>query len=138
RGGEVSNRLLSPDGRRLVTWPDFIPTPGLGPGETILWDVDTGKPRPLLTGSILGVLFSPDGKRFAAKLPDEQGRLLGVAGSTEVKVWDADSGAELAHLKEDRGIGHTAFSPDGKRLATAVETDSERAGEVLVWDVATG
>jgi serine/threonine protein kinase/WD40 repeat protein len=138
RGEELSNRLLSADGRRLVTWPDFIPTPGLGPGKTILWDVDTGKQRSLFTGSILGVLFSPDGKRFATKRPDEQRRLQGVPESREVEVWDADSGAELAHLKEDRGIGHMVFSPDGKRLALAVATDPESAGEILIWDVASG
>jgi serine/threonine protein kinase/WD40 repeat protein len=141
--GSGLNRLLSPDGRRLVTWADFYLREGRPSGDTNLWDVDARTQRRLDPEPIVDGLFSPDGKRFAGRLYPEG---LVVAATTRsvipelraVKVWDADSGAELAHLKEDRAIGAMAFSPDGKRLATAVETDSERAGEVLVWDVATG
>jgi serine/threonine protein kinase/WD40 repeat protein len=141
--GSWLNRLLSPDGRRLITWADFYLRAGRPSGDTYLWDVDAHTKRALAPEPIVDGLFSPDGKRFAGRLYPEGWLFPAKTRNVlpelrEVKVWDADNGAQLAHLKADDPIGAMAFSPDGKRLATAVENDSERAGEVLVWDVATG
>jgi DNA-binding beta-propeller fold protein YncE len=83
---------------------------------------------PILTlgGHPAGTFFtaySPDGRRLAT---------CGRAGA--VKVWDADTGAELLACP-----GHTqrvyslAFSPDGKSLATAGED-----GALKVFDAGTG
>ncbi len=48
-------------------------------------------------------------------------------------VWDAATGQEVRTLRKHTDyIFSTAFSPDGKYLATA------SWGEVLVWDVQTG
>jgi WD40 repeat protein len=44
-------------------------------------------------------------------------------------LWDAQTGQEIRSFKG--GGGHLAFSPDGKRLASA-------DGDVRVWDVETG
>ena len=53
-----------------------------------------------------------------------------------VKVWDAATGQETLTLKGHTSTGplSVAFSPDGKRLASA----SDRTETVKVWDAATG
>src|SRR5262249_32890325 len=59
-------------------------------------------------------------------------------GGAVVKVWDAQTGQELLSLK---GAGSSvAFSPDGKRLASAGSGsgDGKPGGEAKIWDVQTG
>lgn len=75
------------------------------------------------TGTLQGIVYSPDGKRLATASND------GTA-----KVWDAATGKELLTL-----VGHSAqvkdvaFSPDGTRLATASSDQTAK-----VWDATTG
>ena len=45
-----------------------------------------------------------------------------AADDKTVKVWDAQTGQELLTLKgHTHGVHSVAFSPDGKRLASAAE-----------------
>jgi WD40 repeat protein len=57
-------------------------------------------------------------------------------------VWDAQTGREVVTYKGHVGpINSVAFSPDGKRLASADGGDpplGEMDGEIKVWDVETG
>jgi WD40 repeat protein len=60
--------------------------------------------------------FSADGKR-----------VLTASDDNTARIWDAESGAEIAVLK-----GHTlAFSGDGKRMLTVSDDNTAR-----IWDVA--
>jgi WD40 repeat protein len=84
---------------------------------------------------VLGVTYSPDGRRFATASG------ANAQGVSEVKVWEADTGKELLRLEERGGpVTGVAFSPDGKYLASAVGflVPAERKGQVSVWDAATG
>jgi WD40 repeat protein len=75
---------------------------------------------------VLGVAFSPDGKRLAT-----------VSVDTTARVWDAVTGKLLGvsygrpgHVAPVTGI---AFSPDGKRLATASADKTAK-----VWEAESG
>ena len=83
-----------------------------------------------LAGPKKAVAFSHDGTRLAATFEDNT-----------VKIWDAKSGQLIHWLKGHRTpVNNVAYSPDGRWLATAGVNLSRRAdaGELLVWDAATG
>jgi WD40 repeat protein len=64
--------------------------------------------------------FSPDGKRVVTASWDSTARL-----------WDAESGKEIAVLKgHTAGVQSAAFSRDGKRVVTASSDNPAR-----LWDV---
>jgi WD40 repeat protein len=106
---------FSPDGRRLVTYDRK--------GEVVaLWDL-AGKPtrvksRPagLTPWTHLDDLtFTPDGKRFAFVLtPKPQDRF-----ATELRVWDAETLAEVTRLAPPNGVEGFAFVPPGKTVLLA-------------------
>jgi WD40 repeat protein len=102
----------------------------------MIWDSVTGEPLFTLAGhtdTVWDLAFSPNGSRLATSSRDLTAR-----------VWDAASGKELLRLSQKghgdgefgagfRGIMAVAFSPDGKRLATAGAD-----GTAIIWDATTG
>ncbi|MFO0890039.1 MAG: serine/threonine-protein kinase [Isosphaeraceae bacterium] len=126
--------VFSPDGR-------LIATAGPGGGEedhdsaVRLLDASTGRElrrlpradREPWTG-VVGLAFSPDGS----------GLFISYSDGT-VQRRDVASGAVIARFREPHeriltfSTGALALSPDGARLAGAVE-----AGSVHVWDAVTG
>jgi WD40 repeat protein/serine/threonine protein kinase len=160
---------LSPDGKRLAGVSSDIQAPngggrgGRGGGtwayKTVkVWDAETGQELLSLPAGGdskfdgVGVVFSPNGKRLAhiRSKQDEKGQSV----SSEVVVWDALSGKELATLKGGDGPGvvlgapdypfapHVGFNPDGTLLASSRSKRDEKgklvSSEVIVWDVRTG
>jgi WD40 repeat protein len=70
-----------------------------------------------------GVVYTPDGRRFATGGPDGA-----------VRVWDFDTLKETLVCRGQAGaVNAVTFSADGRRLAAATSS-----GTVLIWDARDG
>jgi WD40 repeat protein len=128
---------FSPDGKQLAAASGYLGNgngrevpPGMGVGEVMVWDIETGQKISKLCSPMLpafGIAYSPDGKKLAAA--------SGGASSGSVYVWDTADG--IAGKKTQVLNGHAglvmsvSFSPDAQRLASA-SADST----VKVWHLA--
>jgi WD40 repeat protein len=128
---------FSPDGTLLAS--------GGYDGAVKLWRVATGKGMAAFElrkwSAVSSVKFSPDGKLLAAVggdgLGDEEWEEP-PEQRFDLKLWDVATGQQQAHVSDDTGqILSTAFSPDGKLLATGDCDDlsGPEHGRVRLWEV---
>jgi WD40 repeat protein len=127
--GQLYCVAVAPDGMSLAAG-------GINRSAT-LWHVETGRKVRTFPGAsgVWSVAFNPrNAKSLAVGFEDGK-----------VRVWDVQSGDSLLAFKAHSTTGHLslAFSPDGKRLATAtgyfVPWQKNQGEETAkLWDTRTG
>ncbi|MBI3866716.1 MAG: PQQ-binding-like beta-propeller repeat protein [Planctomycetia bacterium] len=119
--GWIFHVAVTPNGRRLVT--------AGRDGTARIWDASTGKELNCLTDldSINGIAISPDGKLLATAASERSPKT-----TTQLTLWDLESGIAQRTIQGENFGTSAAFSPDGTRVAAA------GMGIAHIWDVSTG
>jgi Tol biopolymer transport system component len=125
-GKSIYGMALSPDGTKLVTaagnWQQNTT------GEVKVWDAATGtliRELPGFERHAWTPVLSPDGRWLAVS-----------GGQNTLRIYDTATWNEKSRLNVSIGVRALAFSPDGKTLASASETNNEPV--LKLWDVDTG
>ncbi len=107
---------LNGDGSRVAA--------GTYSGPIRIWNLETKEEIATLTGhngSVIGVLFAPDG------------RLFSVGGDGTLRSWDIASKKQLTPPRGHRGlVWGLTLTPDKQRLLT-----SDESGRIYTWDATT-
>jgi eukaryotic-like serine/threonine-protein kinase len=151
---------FSGDGKRLALarWPRPAPrrvrekepdgTLERFPAELMVWNTGNGTPVSNVTlGRFpvmprVGLALSPDGSR-AAMLVDGQFSKADVYRPMKLKVFDTRTGQAVFEAPAAALGSRFAFSPDGKRIAGAVQLTKEdqwidHGQGIKIWDAETG
>jgi WD40 repeat protein len=103
----------------------------------------------LLAGSAMGlwfrwepwyagrVLVGHRGAVYTVSLPPDGLRIISGGADRTVRIWDAETGAQL-HVLEGHtsGVWHLTVSPDGQRLVTNAANKEDTV--LLLWNVENG
>ncbi len=117
RPGNPIDVFFTPDGRPYVTMNDLA-----DPNDVLVWDVEENTIQHRLTGYQDGVYHVV--LNFA-------GTIIGAASyDGTVRLWELETGDELASLDHDGQAYGVAFSDDGRLVAT-----SDDQGNVALWGI---
>ncbi|MFM9960876.1 MAG: caspase family protein [Planctomycetaceae bacterium] len=123
----ITDLAFSADSQRLIS--------GSGDNTAQVWRVADGQCEFVLRGhteGVFGVAFAPDGQRCATASLDDTAALWSIPADGNAKT--PRDGQRLAMLRGHRDdVRYIAWSPDGKRLATASNDNTLR-----LWDVGPG
>lgn len=129
----IDRIALSPDGKRLALT-------GRADHAIHVWDIAAGRELHSFAGHRSGPLtiaFLKDGKEIATTSRDSShvGPPVTEWADWSLRRWDVATGSERAVTRADpKGEVHfTAFSADGRRLATVIHD-----GTLHLWDVEAG
>ena len=137
--GAVGALAFSPDGKYLVAGfgSRTSVTPASSPSPLKVWEVATRRLIHRLnghTGYCVSLDFSRDGTLLASGSRDGTAILWSTATWKATQTLQNPDQDIVVSANRRRGmVEDVAFSPDGKTLAMA-----SRAGNVQLWDVATG
>ncbi|MEL6308343.1 MAG: protein kinase, partial [Chloroflexota bacterium] len=97
--------------------------------RTILrWDLTTNTP--------IGDSLSGHGGEILDVAISSQNIIASASIDGTVRLWDFETGEELAVLEHPREVYSLAFSPDGAQLASSYGV-TDASGTILVWDIET-
>ena len=114
---------MSPNGRDLATAWSAFRTGGVNV-DFVIGDLTRGTQKFICSGHtdvVVGIVFSPDGKR-----------LVSSGWDNTVREWDVETGRETACWTGGQTGGPVTISPDGKSLAVG-----GMHGMFEIWDVTT-
>ncbi len=126
---DVTDLAFSPDGKRALSANAWITGSRTVKTTVRLWDLESGREirkfdGEMIEDGVLGLAFSPDGKRAMA---------VSLRDGTIV-VWDLESGRKVKTLTPRAGslsVSSAAFSPDGRHVLLGTRAD----GGILRWDL---
>ena len=139
--GAVYCVAYSRDGGRLASGDGYPPWESAqhlrSPGIVKVWDEATGNvcfSRSGHTQNVMGVAFSPDGRRLASISGGSLAVPQVASKPGELLIWDASNGELVRSIRgHDGPLTAVAYSPDGKTIAT-----SSWDRTVKLWDPETG
>jgi WD40 repeat protein len=118
------NLMYMPDGDRIV---------GVCGGDVVIWDAGDGGVLEVLGGIGSAVAPSPDGDRiFAMDVSANSPSVRHIGGGGELLNLKKTGGYYTHHARENVYASSVAWSPDGQRLAAALEDGA------WVWDAHAG